>query len=79
MLISSDENSSKWIIEYDVTCETLADGVKTKGKITYLKDNNNNSAYYNFKHIKFRRYRSELKKLNFEIETPYVDLYTFSN
>ena len=52
--------SSKWIVEYDYEPETLSDGVITKGKITYLKDNNNNVAYYDFKNIKSRRYKKAL-------------------
>ena len=44
-----------WTVEYDVTSETLEDGVSTKGKITYLRDSNNNSAFYDFKSIRFRR------------------------
>ena len=48
----------KWIVEYDYEYETLTDGIKTKGKITYLKDSNNNIAYYDFKNIKSRRTRS---------------------
>lgn len=44
-----------YIVEYDITPETLATGVTTLGKITYLKDSNNNSAYYDFKNIRFKR------------------------
>lgn len=47
-----------WKVEYDVTSEILEDGVQTKGRITYLKDSNNNSAYYDFKSTKFRRNKS---------------------
>lgn len=57
-----------WVVEYDPTIQTLTDGTKTKGKITYLKDSNNNQAYYDFKNIKFNRtYNGQS-----------VDLYTFS-
>ena len=32
-----------WEVEYDIEQDTLHDGVKTKGKITWLKDSNGNS------------------------------------
>lgn len=44
-----------WTVYYNPTQETLEDGVTTKGKITYLKDSKNNSAFYDFKNVKFRR------------------------
>lgn len=44
-----------YVVEYDITPETLATGVTTLGKITYLKDSNNNSAHYDFKNIRFKR------------------------
>lgn len=62
-----------YIAEYDVTPETLVGGATTKGKITYLKDTNNNSAYYDFKNIRFKRTYTKASK---EV-TRY--LYTFSN
>ena len=68
-----------WVVEYDVTRQTLQDGVTTKGKITYLKDDNNNSAYYDFKNIKFRRTREELEESNFTTILPYLDFFTFSD
>lgn len=67
-----------WQIEYDVTQETLEDGVKTKGKITWLKDSKGNSAFYDFKSIKFRRTREELRNTTVAINSPYIDLFTFS-
>ncbi len=48
-------NHKDWVVEYDPAIQVLADGTKTKGKITYLKDSNNNQAYYDFKNIKFSR------------------------
>jgi hypothetical protein len=69
----------KWIVEYNILQETLSDGTTTKGKITYLKDENSNSAYYDFKSIKFRRTQSDLLNSNLSISTPYIDLYTFSD
>lgn len=68
-----------WVIEYDVTQETLEDGVNTKGKITYLRDNHFNSAYYDFKNIKFRRTSTELNNTNLNIGAAYGDFYTFSD
>lgn len=44
-----------WTVEYEVASETLEDGISTKGKITYLKDSKNNSAYYDFKNMRFYR------------------------
>ena len=70
--------SSKWIVEYDYEPETLSDGVITKGKITYLKDNNNNVAYYDFKNIKSRRYKKALQELGINTNKDYLDLYTFN-
>lgn len=67
-----------WTIEYDITQKTLEDGVKDKGRITYLKDNGGNSAFYDFKSVKFRRTRTELRNTTIPITDDYVDLYTFS-
>lgn len=68
-----------WVVEFDATQETLQDGLKTKGKITFLKDDNNNSAYYDFKNIKFRRTRANLLNTNLETTLEYLDFYTFSD
>lgn len=78
-IYSEDYSSSnQWIAEYDSTQETLSDGEKTKGKITYLKDSNNNIAHYDFKNIKSRRTKKQLKELGININQNYVDLYTFN-
>ena len=45
----------EYIIEYDVTPITFQDGYTNKGTITYLKDQNNNSAFYDFKNVRFSR------------------------
>lgn len=74
-----DEVGKDWIVEYDINKETLEDGVSTKGKITYLKDENGNSAYYDFKNVRFRRTQSDLANSNLYIQSSYVDLYTFSD
>ena len=64
-----------WHVEYDITQETFPDGFKSKGKITYLEDSQGNSAYYDFKNIRFRR-TSEILG---DFSTKDLDLYTFSN
>jgi hypothetical protein len=50
----------------------------SRGTITYLKDANNNTAYYDFKNIKFKKTLSELSKgpTTYEFDTY---LYTFDN
>lgn len=78
-ILSNDySNSYKWIAEYDFTSEVLKDDKRTKGKITFLKDTNNNSAYYDFKNIKCRRTKSELAALGINITQEHKDLYTFN-
>lgn len=72
------DKSGKWIVEYDYEPEVLSDGISTKGKITYLKDTNNNVAYYDFKNIKSRRSKSSLQELGININSDYLDLYTFN-
>lgn len=72
-------SNPEWIIEYDVNREILPDNKLTKGRITYLKDENGNSAYYDFKNIRFRRTQQELSQSNLYIPTEYIDLYTFSD
>ena len=71
-------NAYKWIVEYDYEPEVLQDGVVTKGKITYLKDTNNNVAYYDFKNVKSRRSRVQLNELGVTTTQDYLDLYTFN-
>ena len=58
-----------WEVEYDIVPDELTGYIKdklttlnTKGTITYLKDQNNNYAYYDFKNIKFKRTLDELNK-----------------
>lgn len=71
-------NSNKWKVLYDFKQEVLEDGKTTKGKILYLKDNNNNEAYYDFKSIKFRKSKKDLKTVGIDIEEEYKDCYTFN-
>lgn len=66
-----------WEVTYDFTQEELQDGTLTKGKITYLKDQNNNSAYYDFKNIRFRLTLKSSEVLSLQQDTT-LDLYTFS-
>lgn len=71
-------NSLQWIVEYDITPIQFDDGTTDKGHITYLKDENNNSAYYDFKNIRFLKELSELNKgASTYTEDSY--LYTFDN
>lgn len=44
--------AKNWIVRYDFE-QKIINGVKTKGEIVYLHDENNNSAFYDFKNIKF--------------------------
>ena len=71
-------NPIDWIVEYDIRKKTFSNGTTNKGTITYLKDTNNNSAYYDFKNIKFKK---RLEDLNKGATTYNEDtyLYTFDN
>lgn len=69
---------TQWTAEYDITPVTLPDGTTTKGTITYLKDDNNNTAYYDFKNIKFLKTMAELNKGPITYDN-YTYLYTFDN
>lgn len=66
-----------WEVRYDFNEESLPDGTTTKGKITYLKDQNNNSAYYDFKNYKFRvnLKSSDIQGLPFDVS---LNVFTFS-
>lgn len=67
-----------WEVHYNITQEILEDGIPTKGKITWLRDSNGNSAFYDFKSVRFRRTREELSNSTIPVNAPYLDLYTFS-
>ena len=71
-------NPINWIVEYDISKKIFSNGTTNKGTITYLKDTNNNSAYYDFKNIKFKK---RLEDLNKGATTYNEDtyLYTFDN
>lgn len=78
-IISDDfPRSLLWEAKYDSTQEII-NAVPTKGKITYLKDEYNNSAYYDFKNIQFRISQSELSSVGIETTYPYKDYYTFNS
>ena len=74
----STANPIDWIVEYDIRKKIFSNGTTNKGTITYLKDTNNNSAYYDFKNIKFKK---RLEDLNKGATTYNEDtyLYTFDN
>ena len=65
-----------WEIEYDVTKVALPDGKYTKGRITWMRDANGNSAFYDFKNVKFRRNNFNLSSIT---GISSLDMYTFSN
>lgn len=71
-------SGTRWQVEYSIYPKQMADGTMDRGQITYLKDENNNSAYYDFKNIKFKRTLEELNKgANTYTEDQYV--FTFDN
>lgn len=67
----------QWEVEYDVTRRTLDDGTKTKGTITFLTDDNGNTAFYDFKNIKWRCTRAYLNAAGISTQVD-LDLYTFT-
>lgn len=67
-----------WEVEYDPIRRTLSDGVQTKGKITFLADDNGNIAFYDFKNIRFNWTKSMLNKAGINTNTD-MALFTFSN
>lgn len=78
-VVIDDDRMKDWVIEYDPSRETLEDGVATKGRITFMKDSNDNIAFYDFKNVRFRRTAEELKDSNLTIVGTYGDFYTFSD
>lgn len=67
-----------WEVEYDPTRETLPDGITTKGKITFLADNNGNAAFYDFKNIRYNWSVNKLAEAGINASSD-LALYTFSN
>ena len=74
----SNNNCSKWTVEYDIARSEVATGEYDKGTITYLKDQNNNEAFYDFKNIKFKKTLDELKDFP-KTYTKDTYFYTFDN
>lgn len=71
-------DGKNWFVLYDPKKKTLEDGLTTKGTITFLKDDNGNSAYYDFKNIKWRVSKEQLIAAGINT-TSSMDLYTFSD
>lgn len=67
-----------WEVEYDPTKKVLSDGTSTKGQITFLWDNNGNSAFYDFKNIRFQWSKEKLQEAGIQTNQD-LALYTFSN
>ena len=74
----STVNPINWIVEYDIRKKIFSNGTTNKGTITYLKDTNNNSAYYDFKNIKFKKRLEDLNK-GATTYNEHTYLYTFDN
>lgn len=74
----SNNNCSKWTVEYDIARSEVATGEYNKGTITYLKDQNNNEAFYDFKNIKFKKTLDELRGFP-KTYTKDTYFYTFDN
>ena len=78
-ILSEDfPNSLLWEVRYDPTQEII-NSVRTKGRITYLKDEHGNSAYYDFKNIQYRISKEDLLKVGIETAKEYKDYYTFND
>ena len=67
-----------WEVEYDPVRKILPDGTQTKGQITFLWDDNGNSAFYDFKNIRFRWTKEKLQEAGIYVSQD-MALYTFSN
>lgn len=67
-----------WEVEYDPTRKVLADGTTTKGQITFLWDDNGNSAFYDFKNVRFQWTKEKLQEAGIQTSKD-LALYTFSN
>lgn len=77
-ILSEDfPNSLLWEVRYDPTQEII-NSVRTKGRITYLKDEHGNSAYYDFKNIQYRISKEDLLKVGIETARD-RDYYTFND
>lgn len=74
--LQQNGKSLNWEVRYDITKEDL-NGIPTKGKITYLKDEFNNSAYFDFKNYKILKHfqAAELDNLSYDTD---LWVYTFN-
>ena len=71
-------SGKSWEVEYNPIRQTLPDGKTTKGTITFLWDDNGNSAFYDFKNIRYRWTKERLLEAGISTSKD-LDLYTFSN
>lgn len=80
LLSKNSEKSYLWEVKYDITPVEVLDGIYNKGTITYMKDEYGNSAYYDFKNIKFNYLNSvqSSAKNNLSKTIPNY-IYTFSD
>lgn len=80
--VAENGKAKSWIVRYDFDQKTLRDKngneIKTKGTITYLQDQNNNSAYYDFKNIKVRKHLNSSDYSSLTKEDGEYLLYTFN-
>ena len=65
-----------WVVRYDITQKEIR-GIKTKGEIIYLQDQNNNIAHYDFKNIRYEIYVLSTYVPALDKDT-WFNLYTFS-
>ena len=79
--VAENGEAKSWIVRYDFEQKTLrdknGDEIKTKGTITYLQDQNNNSAYYDFKNVKVRKHLNSSDYSSLTKDDEYL-LYTFN-
>ena len=76
VLVLENNIAKSWIVRYDFRQEVI-NGIKTKGKITYLQDQNNNVAYYDFKNIRTSM-QLENSDYNSLLQSGNYLLYTFN-
>lgn len=71
-------SGKNWEVKYNPKREVLQDGTPTKGKIVFLRDNNGNTAFYDFKNVKFSWKKEKLNQAGIQTSSDLL-LYTFSN
>lgn len=76
VVLLNENKALNWIVRYDFK-QDVVNNIKTKGKITYLQDQNGNSAYFDFKNIRFRVHLDAQDVISLT-QSSYFDLYTFS-